>query len=480
MDGVNLGNTETVCHCRAGSRATARTYRDTQLGAGCVDKVLYNEEVAWETHGLHDVEFKFEPLLHLLAQGVAITLLGPIKGQFSQVVGFQFDTIQLIVAPQTLDFCIGSLLTEHHLAVLVLGKLIKEVLLRQPLAVLRLGTKLFGYGEGRHDRGMVNGVHLHLVEYLQGVAKRFGNVGKDGVHLCLGLHPLLLGIDHAGRVIEVLACTEADEAVVRLSILLIHEVNVIGADYLDIVLLGQFQHLDIGLLLQGEGFPVGMDIGVGHLMTLQFEVIVVAKEILIPLDGLLGLVQLVIDQGTGHLTGNASRADNQPLVILFEFTPVGTGTHIVPFGPGTRHQFDEVVVPLLILSQHHQVISALVRFTLTMSHRATGHVHLTTDDGLEDACLGLSHLRAALGNGGLRVISGFLPALQGSNPFLQVFDFPLGATVLLVDVVGELLDAKHISMVGHGNATHAILHGLIDQSGHAGLAIKQGVLSMYM
>ena len=66
--------------------------------------------------------------------------------------------------------------------------------------------------------------------------------------------------------------------------------------------------------------------------------------------------------------------------------------------------------------------------------------------------------------------------LQLGDALLQVFDFPSGAAVLLVDVVVEFFDAEHVAMVGHGNAFHAVLHGFVHQAADAGLAVQQGVL----
>ena len=44
-----------------------------------------------------------------------------------------------------------------------------------------------------------------------------------------------------------------------LGILLVHKVAVVAAYQFDVVFTGQFHEHGIGLLLQGEGFPVGTD-----------------------------------------------------------------------------------------------------------------------------------------------------------------------------------------------------------------------------
>ena len=96
---------------------------------------------------------------------------------------------------------------------------------------------------------MVYGVVFHLVQNLQRIGKRFRNIGKKLVHLRLGFHPLLLGIKHTARIVQILARTQTDKAVVRLGILLIHKMDVIGTNHLYAILPGIFQQFGIGFLL---------------------------------------------------------------------------------------------------------------------------------------------------------------------------------------------------------------------------------------
>ena len=90
-----------------------------------IDKVLHNQEVSRETHRLHDVQLKDQTFLHLVGQGITVQFFSTVECQFCQIVGFQLDTVQLVVAPQTLYLGIGGILIQHHLAVFILGKLIK-------------------------------------------------------------------------------------------------------------------------------------------------------------------------------------------------------------------------------------------------------------------------------------------------------------------------------------------------------------------
>ena len=136
------------------------------------------------------------------------------------------------------------------------------------LSVFFLRAEVFGDGEGRHDGGVVYGIVFHFVQNFQRIRKGLGHVGKKLVHLCLGFHPFLLGVEHPFGVVQILLGTEADEAVVCFGVFFVHKVHVVRADNLDIVFLGILQQLGVHFLLQREGFVVGtFD---GCLVALQF------------------------------------------------------------------------------------------------------------------------------------------------------------------------------------------------------------------
>ena len=74
--------------------------------AGGLDIVLHNQEVSGETHRFHDVELEVYTLLGFCVKRVAIALLCPFIGEFCQIVGFEFDAIEFVVASEFLDFVI--------------------------------------------------------------------------------------------------------------------------------------------------------------------------------------------------------------------------------------------------------------------------------------------------------------------------------------------------------------------------------------
>jgi len=92
-------------------------------------------------------------------------------------------------------------------------------------------------------------VILALVGDFERRGQRFGMVREERRHLFGRLEILLKRIAHTVRIVQVLSGTQTDQTVVRLGILLVHKVNVIGADYFYIVLPGIFQQFGIGFLL---------------------------------------------------------------------------------------------------------------------------------------------------------------------------------------------------------------------------------------
>ena len=497
LHGVDLRNFQAVGHYRTGGRTTAGTYRHVELLAGGVDKVLHDEEVTGETHRLHDVQLEVDAFQNLGRELLAVAFVGPLEGELFQVVGFELDTVEFLISAQLFDLLAGRLLVHHHVAVLVAGKLVENVLVGIFAAVLLLGAEALGNGEGRHQRGVVDRVELDLVENFERVGQRFGYIGKDVVHLLLRLQPLLFGVEHAGGVVEVLARAQADEPVVCLGILLLDKVNVVGTNQLNIVFVGQLDEPGIHLVLQHEGLVVGP--GHRRLVTLQFQIVVVAENLFEPENRLLGSGQVAGQYLAGNLSAQTGRADNQPLVVFFEFVLIGTGTRIEPFGPPFRHQLDQVVIPFQVLGQDHQVVTALVDRTaahrdaahlvdhgtphlagcsLLVGEPAAGHIHFAAENGFEDFCFEAGYLLTQGLQLGLLVGHLLGAALNGFDALLRFFDIVLHRTVFLLHQIEKLLYPEHVAMVGQRQPLHAVFHGLVDQSRNRGLSVENRILGV--
>ena len=166
---VYLRDTQAISHDRAGRGATPRSYPNAKLVAGRVDEVLHNEEVARETHRLHDMKLKLHMLPHIVGDGVAIALLRAVISQFGKIVGLKLDAIDLVVATQALYHGIRLVFRQRVLTVLVGGELLIKLFLRVFLMPLLLGSETLRDGEERHDWSVVDTVDLHLIQDLQGV-----------------------------------------------------------------------------------------------------------------------------------------------------------------------------------------------------------------------------------------------------------------------------------------------------------------------
>ena len=138
------------------------------------------------------------------------------------------------------------------------------------------------------------------------------------------------------------------------------------------------------------------------------------------------------------------------------------------------------MITSFVLRQYNQVVTALVGLTLFLIHCTAGHIHFATDDRLEQFIFGFRYLRFASRYLRFLILTCYFTALYTGNPLFQVFYFPFRTTVLFINIVGEFLDTEHIAMIGNGNTFHTILHRLVYQTAHTGLAVKERILGMYV
>ena len=466
-----------------------------------IDVVLHNKEITRETHGLHDVQLKLDTLLHMIGKRVAIHLAGTVISQFAQIVGLQLESVQFVAAAQFLYLVHGCLVTHHHFAVFIAGKLLEQLLIGIFPAIFFFGSEIFGDVEARHDRSVVNAVKLHLIADGTGILQRLGHIRKHRVHLLTRLEPFLFGIEHTLGIIQIAVRTQTDQTVVCLGIFLIHKVTVVGTHQLHSIFMRQTDQLHIGPLLQRIGFAVGPLIRIGHLMTLQLQIIVLAEHALIPAYCLLGSFQISLQYLVGNLTGNTGRTDDQSFLMRLQLHPVGTRTAIETVGPGFRYKLDQIMITHLILGQYDQVITAVVALILVhLKQTSGGHIHLAPENRFEKLLLRFGQLLLSLlqlhlyrwkfgsglpllffGRQGIPFFrSHIAPVFQGLDFLLQRLDLAFYGTVLFICIIKEFLDSHHVTVIGNGHSAHSVLDSLINQTRHTGLTVKNGVLCMYV
>ena len=214
--------------------------------------------------------------------------------------------------------------------------------------------------------------------------------------------------------------------------------GIVRANQFDTIFLGEFyQHL-IGFLLQGERLAIGTNRRVGHFMALQFQIIVVAENAMIPFDGFTRAGYITLQNLMRHLARNTCRTNHQPLVVFLQVFAVGTRTHIIAIYPRVAHQLNQILITLIVLGKHYQVITAHVFFaTPQFLGTIARHIHLATEDGLE------------------RLQPLFLPTFVDA-----------------AHVVMKFLDSEHIAVIGNGHAFHAVGYRFIYQLLNTRLAIQ--------
>ena len=158
---------------------------------------------------------------------------------------------------------------------LILRKLVEQVFLRKFRSVFFFCSKVLRNSESRHNRGMVDGIIFYFIENFQCIAQSFGYVRKEFIHLFTCFHPLLFGIKHTGRVIQILAGTQTDQTVVRFRIFLVHKMNVVRTNQFYVVLLGILHQVFIHFYLHWITLVIGT--GNGRFMALHLQIKVISE-----------------------------------------------------------------------------------------------------------------------------------------------------------------------------------------------------------
>ena len=126
---VYLCDTQAVSHYRTCCRTTSWSYNNPQFLTCSTNEVRHNQEVARETHCLHDVQLKVDVLIHILRQRVAISFLGTFVCQVLQILRLKLDAVYLIISTQTVDDFLSFLWWKLILSIFIGSKLLEQVFL---------------------------------------------------------------------------------------------------------------------------------------------------------------------------------------------------------------------------------------------------------------------------------------------------------------------------------------------------------------
>ena len=134
-----------------------------------------------------------------------------------------------------------------------------------------------------------------------------------------------------------------------LAVFLLHKMYVIGGDDLHIVLLRQtkndFVHLFLTLV------NLGVAARLVSFMSLNLKIIILSKQALEPLDGLLCTFQVAVHDFLRHLARKAGRTTNHALVVLLQKAVVDARIVIKTIRVGDGTQFAKAVIALFVLGQ---------------------------------------------------------------------------------------------------------------------------------
>ena len=121
---------------------------------------------------------------------------------------------------------------------------------------------------------------------------------------------------HSGGIVQVFARAKTDEAVVRFGVLLFHEVHVVGGDDLRVGFACQVEQHLVYLFL---GFiHLGVSSRFISLMSLNFNIIIIAKKVLEPQHRLPCAHHVAVHDLLGQFATQTGRAADEALVVFLQ------------------------------------------------------------------------------------------------------------------------------------------------------------------
>ena len=346
LHGVDFRDVHTVCH--NGSRTgTASRPHGNAVDLGVVDKVPDDEIVVYITHTADDADLIFQPLP---------VCFGRVRIPLGKALSAQLTEIFLV-----------RIALRHR----VRGQMI--------------------FVEGKFQ--------IAPLGNADGVFKGFLAAGEQPFHLVFALEVELLRLEfHPVGVVHGLACLDAQQDVLHFCVLFAQVVGVVG-------------HHQRQSQLPGKALDALI-----HRPLLRNAVILhFQKEIPLPenaghlfcvfLRGIVVFFHQILRNRTGKTRGQG----DQPLVVLLEQLKVDSGLAVKAVDKSFRHQIAEVLVPLTVFAQQHQMVGVVINSMNPVGHAPSGDVDLAADDGLDPGGFGrfikvnaaVHHAVVGDGNGGL-------------------------------------------------------------------------------
>ena len=217
---------------------------------------------------------------------------------------------------------------------------------------------------------------------------------------------------------------DAKQNIVRVGVFLVYIVGVVGADNFYLVFVGPAQQHFIHLVL------------LRHLVSLDLDVIVFAKNIEPPFKLLFGFRFTFFQNGLGYHGADTAGSGDQAFVVLQDQFLVDARVFAIQTLDVTkRTEFDEVFITLRVFSQEELVVAFVpVLFGKTAPVPVGHHIKFTSDDG-------------------------FYPFVFGR-------------------LRHKLERTEHVAVVGDRNGFHTIGSGFFKQRRNTRRAVEQGELGV--
>ena len=215
------------------------------------------------------------------------------------------------------------------------------------------------------------------------------------------------------------------------AVVLVHKVNVVGGHHLDAVLLRQpedFLSIELLLLVQFQAHSGNFRLVKHHL-----QVVVIAKDLLVPLDGGIGAGGVACDDSPRHLPRQTGGAAHKVCGVFLYDLVRNAGAVVEALYVRGGHYLHQILVAVVVLGQQYQMVVFAVLLVVD-AVVVLGHIHLAAHYGLD--------FREFLCN------------------------------------VQEVLYTIHIAVVSDGQARHTQFRSPLEELGDIGHSIQDGVLRM--
>ena len=273
--------------------------------------------------------------------------------------------------------------------------------------------------------GKRDGELAHLGDEL-GVQDGLRDLAENLGHLVTGLEIELRAVEaHALLVLNLRAGLDAEHGIVRAGVGVVDVVDVVGADDLELELLGELEEVGDDLALLGDAVVLDFD-----------EVIFAAEDLDEAGQRGAGVVVTVMQQVLRDERGEAAGEADQAVGVLREGLKVGARLVIEALEVGVGDELQEVLVAGEVLGDEAEVedgLAVVIGAAVFLEAGGFDEVELAADDGLD-----------ALGLGG----------------------------------VVELDRAVEIAVVGKGEGGHAEFHGPVHEPVDAAGAIEEAVVAV--